>query len=161
MGESQPPSRNVAMTTPAISPVDPPGACEVVNQDQVGAVIPAPCEVSSVSSPQMASEAMIMYSTRITQPSNRMVSRTPSTAIATTSEHTTVATTQVSGLLLVSPGAMSDSTVDPISVMLPMLEVSAVIRTKIPTAKPMMGDRPRATHSTGAAAEACQLFSRW
>ena len=45
--------------------------------------------------------------------------------------------------------------------MLPMFEVSAVISTRIPTANPMMGDRPRATHSTGAAAEACQLFSRW
>jgi hypothetical protein len=46
-------------------------------------------------------------------------------------------------------------------VMLPMLEVSAVISTRIPTAKPMMGDSPRATHCTGAAADACQLFSRW
>ena len=81
--------------------------------------------------------------------------------MATTSAQTTVATTQVSGLLLVSPGAISDSTVEPISVMLPMLEVSAVISTRIPTANPMMGDSPRATHSTGAAAEACQLFSRW
>src|SRR5579864_183563 len=161
MGESQPPSRNVAMTTPAISPVDPPGEWEVENHDQLGAVTPPPCEVSSVSSPQMASEAMIMYSTRITQPSNRMVTFTPITAMATTSAQTTVATTQVSGLLLVSPGAISDSTVEPISVMLPMLEVSAVISTRIPTANPMMGDSPRATHSTGAAAEACQLFSRW
>src|SRR5579859_893139 len=161
MGESQPPSRNVAMTTPAISPVDPPGEWDTVNHDQVGAVTPPPCEVSSVSNPQMASDAMIMYSTRITQPSKRMVSRTPRIAMATTSRQTTVATTQVSGLLLVSPGATSESTVDPIKVMLPMFEVSAVISTKIPTANPMMGDRPRATHSTGAAAEACQLFSRW
>src|SRR5579859_6728276 len=101
MGESQPPSRNVAMTTPAISPVDPPGEWEVENHDQVGAVTPPPCEVSSVSSPQMASDAMIMYSTRMTQPSKRMVSRTPRTAIATTSRQMIVATTQVSGLLLV------------------------------------------------------------
>src|SRR5580704_19169672 len=105
MGESQPPSRNVAMTTPAISPVDPPGEWDTVNHDQAGAVIPWPCEVSSVSSPQMASDAMIMYSTRITQPSNRIVTLTPITAMATISRQTTVATTQVSGLLLVSPGA--------------------------------------------------------
>ena len=122
------------MTTPAISPVDPPGEWEVVNHDQLGCVIPAACEVSSVTRPQAASEAMIMYSPRITQPSKRMVTFTPITAIATTSRQTTVATTQVSGLLFVSPGAISDSTVEPIRVMLPMLEVSAVISTKIPTA---------------------------
>src|SRR6202034_2743908 len=161
MGESQPPSRNVAMTTPEISPADRPGACDNVNQDQVGAVIPAACEVSSVTRPQIASDAMIMYSTRTTQPSNLIVTFTPMTAIATTSRQITVATTQVSGLLLVSPGAISDSTVEPISVMLPMLEVSAVISTRIPTANPMIGESPRATHCTGAAAEACQLFSRW
>ena len=61
--------------------------------------------------------------------------------MATTSAQITVATTQVSGLLFVSPGAISDSTVEPISVMLPMFEVSAVISTRIPTANPMMGDR--------------------
>ena len=109
----------------------------------------------------MASDAMIMYSTRMTQPSKRMVTFTPITAMPTTSRQITVATTQVSGLLLVWPGATSDSTVDPIRVMLPMFKVSAVISTRIPTANPMMGDSPRATHSTGAAAEACQLFSRW
>src|SRR5580700_1333204 len=125
MGESQPPSRKVAITTPAISPVDPPGECEVVNQDHEGAVTPPPCDVSSVSSPQIASEAMIMYSTRITQPSNRMVTFTPITAMATTSRQMIVATTQVSGLLLAWLGATRDSTVDPIKVMLPMFEVSA------------------------------------
>src|ERR1700676_907517 len=98
MGESQPPSRNVAITTPAISPVDPPGECEVVNHDQLGAVIPAPCEVSSVFRPQIASARMIMYSTRMTQPSKRMVTFTPITAMATTGRQITVATTQVSGL---------------------------------------------------------------
>src|ERR1700691_974948 len=122
MGESQPPSRHVAMTTPAISPVDPPGACVVVNHDQLGAVIPDPCEVSSVSRPQIASDAMIMYSTRMTQPSNRIVTFTPITAIATTSRQTTVATTQVSGLFEVSLGAIRLSTVEPISGMLPMFE---------------------------------------
>src|SRR5580693_3107661 len=160
MGESQPPSRNVAMTTPAMSPVDPCGECEDENHDQLGAVIPAACEVSSVTRPQIASDKMIMYSTSTTQPSKRMVTFTPITAIATTSRQTTVATSQVSGLFEVSPGAIRLSTVEPISVMLPMLEVSAVISTRIPTAKPMMGDRPRATHCTGAAAEACQVFSR-
>src|SRR5579863_528309 len=148
MGDSQPPSRNVAITTPAISPVDPPGEWDTVNHDHDGAVTPPPCVVSSVTSPQTASEAMIMYSTRITQPSNRMVTFTPITAMATTSAQTTVATTQVSGLLLVSPGAMRLRTVDPISVMLPMFEVSAVISTRIPTANPMMGDSPNDTHST-------------
>ena len=64
--ETAPPSRNVAMTTPAMSPVDPPGECEVVNHDQVGVVIPAACEVSSVCRPQIASDKMIMYSTRMT-----------------------------------------------------------------------------------------------
>jgi hypothetical protein len=97
MGESQPPSRNVAMTTLAINPVDPPGEWEVVNHDQLGAVMPAECEVSSVSRPQMANDAMIMYSTRMTQPSNRIVTFTPITAIAITSRQTTVATTHVSG----------------------------------------------------------------
>src|ERR1700733_3157037 len=129
MGESQPPSRNVAMTTPEISPADRPGACDNVNHAQVGAVIPAACEVSSVTSPQSASDRMIMYSTRTTQPSNRIVTFTPMTAIATTSRQTTGATPQGSGLLLAPGGAMSGSTVEPISVMLPMLEVSAVIST--------------------------------
>ncbi len=55
MGESQPPSRNVAITIPAISPVDPPGEWDTENHDQLGAVTPPPCEVSSVSSPQIAS----------------------------------------------------------------------------------------------------------
>src|ERR1700730_9163193 len=146
MGESQPPSRNVAITTPALSPVAPPGACDVVNHDQLGAVIPAPCDVSSVCRPQIAKDKMIMYSIRVTQPSKRMVSLTPS---------------QVSGLFEVCPGAIRLSTVEPISVMLPMLEVSAVISTRIPTANPMIGESPRATHFTGAAAEACQAFSRW
>src|SRR6202167_1782558 len=161
MGESQPPSRNVAMTTPEISTADLPGACDNVNHAQVGAVIPAACEVSSVTSPQIASDAMIMYSTRTTQPSNRIVTFTPMTAIATTSRQITVATTQVSGLLLVSPGAIRLSTVDPISVMLPMFEVSAVIRIRMPTANPMIGDRPLAIQATGASADACHLFSRW
>ncbi len=34
------------MTTPAMSPVDPPGERDVVNHDQAGAVIPGLCEVS-------------------------------------------------------------------------------------------------------------------
>jgi Bacterial transcriptional regulator len=67
----------------------------------------------------------------------------------------------VSGLLLVSPGAIRLSTVDPISVMLPMFEVSAVIRIRMPTAKPITGDRPLAIQATGASADACHLFSRW
>jgi hypothetical protein len=71
-----------------------------------------------------------------------------------------VATSQVSGLFEDWLGAIRSSTVEPIRVMLPMLEVSAVISTRIPTANPITGDSPRATHSTGAAAEACQLFSR-
>ena len=104
---------------------------------------------------------MIMYSTRMTQPSKRIVTFTPITAMATTSRQITVATTQVSGLFEVWPGAIRLSTVEPISVMLPMLEVSAVISTRIPTAKPRIGESPRATHFTGASAEACQAFSRW
>src|SRR3984893_13523764 len=161
MGESQPPSRNVAITTPAMSPVDPPGACDVVNHDQLGAVTPAPCDVSSVCRPQIAKDKMIMYSIRMTQPSKRMVSLTPRIAMATTSRQITVATSQVSGLFEVWPGAIRLSTVEPISVMLPMLEVSAVISTRIPTAKPRIGESPRATHFTGAASEACQAFTGW
>src|ERR1700733_10218951 len=161
MGESQPPSRNVAITTPAISPVEPPGECDVLNHDQLGWVMPAACELSSLVRPQIASVPMIRYSPRITQPSNRIVTFTPMTAIATTSRQMIVATTQVSGLLLVSPGAIRLSTVDPISVMLPMFEVSAVIRIRMPTAKPMIGDRPLAIQATGASADACHLFSRW
>ena len=149
------------MTTPAMSPVDPPGEREVVNHDQLGAVIPGLCEVSSVTRPQIANDRMIMYSTRMTQPSKRIVTFTPITAMATTSRQITVATTQVSGLFEVWPGAIRLSTVEPISVMLPMLEVSAVISTRIPTAKPRIGESPRATHFTGASAEACHAFSRW
>src|ERR1700722_7854366 len=50
------------MTTPAISPVDPPGACEVLNHDHDGAVTPAACELSSCTRPQTASTPMITYS---------------------------------------------------------------------------------------------------
>jgi len=63
-----------------------------------------------------------------------MVTLTPITAIAITSGQTIVATTQVSGLSVVWLGAIRLSTVEPISVMLPMLEVSAVIRMRMPTA---------------------------
>ena len=149
------------MTTPAISPVDPPGACEVPNHDQPGAVTPAACEVSSCTRPQTASTPMIRYSPSTTQLSKRMVTFTPITAIAITSRQMIVATTQVSGLSLAWLGAIRLSTVEPISVMLPMFDVSAVIRMRMPTAKPMIGDSPRATHCTGASADACQLFSRW
>ena len=122
------------MTTPAISPVDPPGACEVLNHDHDGAVTPAACELSSCTRPQTASTPMIRYSPSTIQPWNRIVTLTPITAIAITSRHTIVATTQVSGLSVVWLGAIRLSTVEPISVMLPMLEVSAVIRMRMPTA---------------------------
>src|ERR1700733_1262032 len=149
------------MTTPAMSPVDPPGECEVVNQDQDGAVIPAAGDGSSRVRPQIASTRMIAYSPATIQPWNLIVVFTPITAMATTIRQITVATTQVSGLSFIWEGATSDSTVEPISVMLPMLEVSAVISTKMPTPNPMIGESPRATQCTGAHALACQALSRW
>src|SRR5579859_4292676 len=134
--------------------------CEPVSHDHDGEVTPAPCEESSCTRPQIASTPMIRYSASTTQPSNRIVTFTPTTAMPTTSRQMTVATTQVSGLLEVCDGAIRLSTVEPISVMLPMFEVSAVIKIKMPTANPIMGDSPRATHRTGASADACQEFSR-
>ena len=94
------------MTTPAISPVDPPGAWEVVNHDHDGAVTPGRVRGQLVHQAPDREDAMIRYSPRMIQPWNRMVTFTPITAIATTSRQITVATTQVSGLSLVWPGAI-------------------------------------------------------
>jgi hypothetical protein len=149
------------MTAPARMPVKPPGALVEVNHAQVGWVIPAACEVSSVMSPQTASEPMITYSQSTIQPWNLTVARTPRTAIAATIAQTRTATTKVRGLLDSWLGATRLRTVDPSSVMLPMFDVRAVISTMMPTAKPMTGESPWDTQRTGPAAEASQRFSRW
>ena len=88
-------------------------------------MIPAACEVSSVCRPQIASDKMIMYSTRMTQPSKRMVSLTPRIAMAT-SRQITVATTQVSGLFEAWPGAIRLSTVEPEDSLLMTRNLSGV-----------------------------------
>ncbi len=80
-------------------------------------MIPAACEVSSVCRPQIASDKMIMYSTRMTQPSKRMVSLTPRIAMATT---------QVSGLFEAWPGAIRLSTVEPEDSLLMTRNLSGV-----------------------------------
>jgi len=117
------------MTAPARMPVKPPGALVEVNHAHVGWVIPAACEVSSVMSPQTASEPIDHVLTEHRSSPGTDGGADSPHAIAATIAQTRTATTKVRGLLDSWLGATRLRTVDPSSVMLPMFDVRAVIST--------------------------------